>query len=150
MLVFKILGLVMILISCSLFGFLKSFSLKKRVEKLQKICVSMETFENLIKSGTLEFNDLIEMSFEKDTVYICNKLPVVNKSGLLNEETELLQTFLSKAGMSDINSECSRISIYKSLLKKTLASAEDRMGQYSKLYNTLGVLTGLAICIFLV
>lgn len=150
MLLFKLLGLLMILVSCTFLGVLKSLSFKKRAKKLAGICVSLSTMEQLVKAETVEFPQLIESSFESETVSMQGGMPLVNETNLNKDDIELLNTFLSKLGMSDAYSECSRIGIYKTLLEKQCSEAEAKAEQYSKLYNSLGFLTGLAICIFLI
>ena len=139
----KTAGLMFILISCSAVGLIKADALKKRSLKLKHICLSLEKLYQLVENSPLESAELINLSFgltnpEEDTAY------------LKPEDTELLNRFLGEFGMGDRAKECRNISLYKTLFEKQLWQAEENSNRLYKLYNSLGFLTGLVICIFLV
>lgn len=150
MLLFKIIGLLLILAASTLFGLLKANSLKKRADKLGKICISLSKLAQLILSGAGELKALFSLSFEKEILAYNENTPIINKSFLESKDIELLNNFLKEIGMSDSESEYKRITVYKTLFEKQLAEAEKRFVELSKLYNSLGFLTGLSICIFLI
>ena len=139
----KTAGLMFILIGCSAVGLIKADALKKRSLKLKHICLSLEKLYQLVENSPLESAELINLSFgltnpEEDTAY------------LKPEDTELLNRFLGEFGMGDREKECRNISLYKTLFEKQLWQAEENSNRLYKLYNSLGFLTGLVICIFLV
>ena len=68
---------------------------------------------------------------------------------LKEEDTALLKELFNGIGFVDRESEIKRISFYKTLFEKQLQGAEQSANEQCKLYNSLGVLTGISICIFL-
>ena len=139
----KTAGLMFILLSCSAVGLFKADTLKKRSRKLKEICVSLEKLYQLVENSALESAELITLSFG-----VTN--PKDNTAYLKPEDTELLIRFLGEFGMGDREKECRNISLYKTLFEKQFGEAEDNSNRLYKLYNSLGFLTGLMICIFLV
>ena len=99
----------------------------------------------LIKADTLKKRSrkLKEICVSLEKLY-----QLVENSAL--ESAELLIRFLGEFGMGDREKECRNISLYKTLFEKQFGEAEDNSNRLYKLYNSLGFLTGLMICIFLV
>lgn len=143
MMILKIAGLTFILLSCSAVGLIKADTLKKRSRKLKKICVSLEKLYQLVINSSLESAELINLSFGEVEIKD-------NITYLKPEDTELLNRFLGEFGMGDREKECRNISLYKTIFEKQLSEAEENSNRLYKLYNSLGFLTGLVICIFLV
>lgn len=139
----KIAGLILILLSCSALGLHKADALKKRSRKLKNICVSLEKLYQLVENSPLESAELITLSFGTEN-------PKENTAYLEPSDTELLNRFLGEFGMGDREKESRNISLYKTLFEKQLQEAEENSNRLYKLYNSLGFLTGLVICIFLV
>lgn len=146
----KIFGLCLIFFSCSFFGFYKSNLLVKRTRKLNELCISLEKLCSLLKFGTNELDSIIPKAFKDEMLYNSEKGLIFDKSYLLKEDSEILERFIKDIGMGDLETELNRISLYKSLLEKQGSGAEEDYKRLFKLYNSVGVLSGLAICIFLV
>lgn len=144
---FKILGLLLILLSTTSFGFYKANRLVKRSRALGEICVSLEKLAELIKCGTGELKELLSLSFSDK---IGNGNEIMIDDSLLKEDNELLKKLISEMGISHRETEYKHILLYKTLFEKRLREAENDSTRLCKLYNTLGFLTGLSICIFLV
>lgn len=143
MMILKTAGLMFILLSCSAVGLIKADALKKRRHKLESICLSLEKLYQLVENSPLESAELINLSFG-----VTN--PRENTAYLKPEDTEILNRFLGEFGMGDREKECRNISLYKTIFEKQLQVADENSNRLYKLYNSLGFLTGLVICIFLV
>ena len=142
MMILKTAGLTFILLSCSAVGLIKADALKKRSHRLESICLSLEKLYQLVENSSLESAELIELSFGEIFIGIT--------ACLKPADTELINRFLNEFGMGDREKECRNISLYKTLFEKQFGEAEDCSNRLYKLYNSLGFLTGLLICIFLV
>ena len=143
MMILKTAGLMFILLSCSALGLIKADALKKRGHKLESICLSLEKLYQLVENSPLESDELIVLSFG-----VTN--PRENTAYLKPEDTEILNRFLGEFCMGDREKECRNISLYKTIFEKQLQVADENSNRLYKLYNSLGFLTGLVICIFLV
>ncbi|MGI6280291.1 MAG: stage III sporulation protein AB [Acutalibacteraceae bacterium] len=150
MLLFKLCGLLLILAAATLAGFFKSTALKKRVDKLSSICVSLSKLGDLIRSGAGELKTLFEMSFDKNILCPESGDYKIDPEYLKAEDNKLLTAFFCEVGMADSRTEYSRICVYKALLEKQLNEAESEYSNRAKLYRSLGFFTGLSICIFLI
>lgn len=150
MLLFKIAGLIFVILASSLLGFYEANSLKKRVYKLSSICISLSKLAQFIHNGSGELNRLLSLSFEKDVLYITDDVSVFDKSFLKKTDIQLFESFLKEAGMSDSQTEYKRILTYKSLFENQREQAQKRVDELARLYSSLGFLTGIAICIFFI
>ena len=145
---FKIIGLFILFISSCFLGFLKSYNLKMRAEKLKALCLSFEMLASRIKVEKTELERAVAVSFPKETVYIKENRAVINPDLLEKEDIALIEEFFESFGRRDINSEYNRVQLFASLLQKQRKEAEEKKEKLSKLYNSLGVLFGIFICIF--
>ncbi len=139
---FKIFGLLLILLSATAWGFLKGNRLLKRSKALEEICISLEKLAELVKCGTGELTELLRLSFG-DKNFLADE-------NLSKEDKALFEKLLSEMGISHREKEYKQILIYKTLYKKRLDEAEAQNKKLCKLYNSLGFLIGLSICIFLI
>ena len=149
MLIFKVSGLLIILTVFSAAGYLKAAALKKRVQKLNALCISASKFGELARAGLGEVSDLIPKSFEEEIIRIAGGKPVLDSSYLKKEDIEIIDAFLNDIGMSDREAEYRRTGTYTALFEKQLNCAEKESDQLYKLYSSLGFLLGLSVCIFL-
>lgn len=150
MLLLKISGLILIMLTCTLFGINKSNFLKRRAEKLNGICMSLSRLSSLIKSETGELDTLLEACFAKDIFVLNGEIRLIDESFLKKDDTVLLNKFLKDAGMQDSESEYKRTLNFISLFEKRASDAQKACSDLSKLYNTLGFLIGVSICIFFI
>ena len=145
---FKIIGLFILFISSCFLGFLKSYNLKMRAEKLKALCLSFEMLASRIKAEKTELERAVAVSFSKETVYIKENRAIINPDLLEKEDIALIEEFFESFGRRDINSEYNRVQLFASLLQKQRKEAEEKKEKLSRLYNSLGVLFGIFICIF--
>ena len=145
---FKTLGLITILSTCSLAGFFKSFALKKRHKKLLGVYRSMSGLRERIRMGTGDIEHLVHLSFDSNTVGIDSGKAVINTMYFEKSDTVVLEDFFRDLGMSDSESEYERIGLYMTLTYKKCDDAEKQCSKLCRLYSSLGILCGLFICIF--
>lgn len=145
---FKLLGLIMILCASSLAGFAKSMCLKQRYKTLCEIHRSMSDLKERIRVSSGEVERLVGLSFQNDIASFNRGSFKINAAGLEKGDISLLNDFFSNLGMSDAESECERTELYMSLVHKKCDEAEKKCGELCKLYDTLGILCGIFICIF--
>lgn len=108
----------------------------------------MSDLKERIRLSSGEIGRLIRLSFDGGTVDCSGGVFKMNSPWLENSDISLLDDFFRDLGMSDAESECERTELYMSLLNKKCSEAEKRCGELCKLYNTLGILCGIFICIF--
>lgn len=147
---FKFLGLILIFSACTGCGLLKSSSLQKRKDKLYSFSRSLSQLAEYIKADGGEIELIFSSCFEKNCIEIKNFKPCLNKSFLEKEDIALLEEFLDEFGIRDAESEYRRTLLYASLIEKQGAISENKCKELCNVYNKLGVLSGLFLCIFLI
>ena len=140
MTVFKIFGLLSVLLSSTSLGFYKSYTLNLRCRKLSEFCVSLEKLSHFITSSFKDLDVLLRESFGGE----------IDTSGISKEDKEILEKLFSEIGISDRERDFNSVVLCKSLFEKQLETAEDDCKRLSNLYNSLGFLGGLSICIFFI
>lgn len=138
-LLFKALGFVLIISSTTLFGFLKSNSLRARYKKLCSIKNAVSDLKQRIRLSHGEIDKLIALSFEKIPDYY---------SDLGKSDIEIVKEFFSNIGLSDTKAECERCELCISLIDTQILEAQSDCQNLSKLYKSIGFLSGIFICIF--
>lgn len=151
MLVFKLVGVFLIFLVCSVWGVLKGLSVKMRYKKLLLFCGGLDTLYECINGGETELDKAIKKSFVK-----CGFINF--KSGgficcdndLTLEDTTLINDFFAALGHSAKKAECDRIKAFTANVKGRLKEAETETAQKCKIYQTFGVCVGLLLGILLV
>jgi stage III sporulation protein AB len=103
-----------------------------------------------IRLGNLEILLLIEKCFDKELVFVKENKIYTNKDILDKESIKITEEFFSAIGTGDKKAEYERIFIYKNMLEKEYNEAYKVYKEQGRLYNTLGVLGGLFLILFLV
>lgn len=147
MFLFKILGLLILLLCCCAVGFIKSEQLILRRNKLDSFCKGFAILKERIRCGEGEIVTLILKSFEKNLFSLNDNTLKVNKSYLQNLEIILIEEYLEVAGMSDPSSEFEKCKMYNNLLNEQYKKANEECTTLCKLYKTLGFLGGIFICV---
>ena len=139
----------MFCVSC-LFGFYKSIGLKKRADRIYSLIRSFENIAEYIRLGNFEILPLIQKCFSEELVCSENEKVIVNREILDTETAKITEEFLENVGMNDKKAEYERAMFYKEILQKEYDIAFQNYRQQGRLYNTLGVLCGLFLILFLV
>ena len=151
MIVFKILGLGMIVLSSAAIGFLKSKSLLSRCKKLELIYDGAQLLYEHVNQGGAELQQAIENSFAKcDFLHINYETNYCDDLDFTKEDKTLINQFFNGLGDSVKSVECERINAFKLKIKTQLNDAKDNCAQKCKIYQTLGVCAGLVIGILLI
>lgn len=145
--VFKLLGMLLLFVSCAAFGFFKAASFERRHKRLDMICRCMDELYCRILHSSGELDPLMRASFGEPRDSLIER--ECGAGILKREELELLTEFVSSLGSSDTESECSRILLYKSLFEARRDGARASCESGCRLWRTAGVCVGIAGCIFL-
>ena len=139
-LLFKVLGFILIIFTTASIGFLKSAGLCNRYKKLQSIQKGISELKERIRMGGGEIDRLLTSSF--------HEYPI-NYTFLEKGDIEILDDFFSNVGLSDTKTEYERCEIYINLLKNKIEEANEKYRETARLYKSIGFLSGVFICIFL-
>lgn len=144
MLILKMLGFMLTLISSLLFGFNKVSNLKARRDALAELCRDMEVLKDNLGFGLKELPRLLRECFHS-----CGFLEItgdyVNITGdsLSKEDKKIINEFFLEAGRLDGDRECERARLYIGLLNKQLRDAEEKLLNEGKLWKTLSLCIGI-------
>lgn len=149
--VIKLAGLALVFFACVFVGVYKSSMLKKRENILGEIKGCMDELSvRLLYEGS-EKNRIIERVFYKKGIITLESGNLkVLPCGINDDDKKLLEEFLCLFGGQDTDSEYKRIKLYTELLERNLKEASEKSAQLSRLYRTLGICTGIAVCLILV
>lgn len=136
-LIFKLLGLLLIITVSAAIGFIKSSQLHLRCKKL-----------NMFKKSILEFKERLRLSYgELDRIKgKCFKSPI-DYSGLYSSDCEIIESMFREIASLDRESAYNRCLLAAELLNKQIDDAESQYKELGKLYKSIGVLGGIFICI---
>lgn len=151
MLLIKVSGLILVMLSSVMFGFLKSKSLVLRSKKLFLILEGTDMLYEHIEQEGCELYQAVEKSF-----FQCDFLSFGNNSFsfcedyLKSDEAQEIKAFFASLGSSVKKAECDRIINFKLKIKKFYEMAEKDALQKCKIYQTFGICIGLALGILLI
>lgn len=138
---FKVLGLLSLVVSGTALGFYKSYLLFQRQKQLLEICNGLERLALLITSSVKDLDVLFKESFKGEKI---------DTFGLLKSDKEILENLISSIGISNRKREYNNVILCKNLLEKQFLEAKEEHNSLSKLYRSLGFLGGLFLCIFFI
>jgi len=169
----KILGSLIVFISCSLAGFIYGEGLRKRVVELRLLEDSMQQLQNQIayshtplplafESIGLKMREpikklyldmaLILNSNEVESVYEAFKKAIeinIKNLSLKTQDITLLMDFAKTLGQFDIEGQNNMFNLIFKNINKELDIAEEKMHKNLKMYRGLGVSAGAIIVILL-
>ncbi len=136
---FKAIGLIVILCVCTAAGFIKAFALKNRLENLKKIKNGLSKLKERLRLHSGDKQRLIK---------VCFSTPPETFSDLKKADKALWCEFLCDFGKGDTQQEYDRCKAYIALFDSSITMAEAEYNEQQKLYKSLGFLSGIFICIF--
>ena len=167
MILVKLSIFILIIMITTRLGFLKVNLFKTRFEELQKF-----KSELMFMKTKIEFNyDPIKNIFEdisavvyenKENVFCSIKQNtndffkewekgiLIYKDVLKKEDIQIIRNFGKMLGKTDKNGQISEIDLCVELIDKQIKDAEKILLKNEKLYKTLGVTSGISICIILI
>lgn len=150
MFIIKIFGVVLVVASSSIIGFLKSRSLVERNKKLLLLSDAVNTFYNYIEQGGFELDFSIKNAFSKCNFLTFGHNEILCNDSDLKKDKSLIEEFFVRLGNSTKKVECDHINHFILKLKTVLVDAQNDVTQKSKVYQTLGVCVGLTIGILFI
>lgn len=167
MIIVKFLNLFLIGFICFYLGEAKAKTYKNRVWELNKFQNSLVMFKSKLEF-TYEtinevFMDISQVIYEnKNNIFIdtlnndkeiyisWNEAIDNSKNNFTVEDKEIMKMFGKLLGKTDIKGQLSQIELTQRLIEKQIENAEFEKNKNSKLYKTIGIISGMAICIILV
>ena len=147
----KLLGILLIVASCSLAGFLKSRRVHNRAKKLRALCDGTALLFEYIEQGKYELERAVKKAFLKcEFINFEKQNSICADRELTDEDNRLITDFLKSLGFSSKKADCDRIKAFGLCLEKRLNEAYTEMTQKSKIYQAFGVCIGLAVGILLI
>lgn len=145
----KFLGIVVVVVVCTLLGLYFSLRLKLRSARLSELCLFIEELENGISAGA-ELSSLIRDKGEAVGVFQKDFHTQISPDNLEKEDISLLEGFFSTLGMGDTASQLKRCETYLSLLRKQETAAAKSVREKASLIGKLGFFVGLFAAILLI
>lgn len=151
MFLFKFSGIILIVVACGVAGFLKSFSIKSRYQKLSAFCDGLDLLYEYVELGECELDKAVKNAFYKcDFIHSNNQKTLCKDCDLTCDDVQAINSFFASLGFSSKKAECDRINSCRIMMKKRFKDAEHDVTQKCKLYQTFGVCIGLTIGILLI
>lgn len=139
-LLFKIIGFALIIATTTAIGFLKANELNMRYKKLLNIKKGICQLKEHIRLHSGEIDRLILQCFDE--------FPI-NVAHLEKSDIEITDDFFKNIGMTDTKSEYERCELYINLLNNKIEDARIRHHELNRLYKSIGIMSGISVCIFL-
>lgn len=161
----KLMGAVMVGASCGYFGFRMSMSLKRRMENLSDIAVSLELLESEISFGQsrltraferVDRNGLFKLAASRIEELGINKAwrAAVEESRtkmcLTDSDADTLLMLGKNLGKTDTDDQLKHIKYIKKIIEGLSREAREEYKRLGKMYRSGGVLAGLMLIIILI
>lgn len=161
----KLMGAVMVGASCGYFGFRMSMSLKRRMENLSDIAVSLELLESEISFGqsrlTRAFERVDRNGLFKSAASRIEELGINKawraaveenrtKMCLTDSDADTLLMLGKNLGKTDTDDQLKHIKYIKTIIEGLSREAREEYKRLGKMYRSGGVLAGLMLIIILI
>lgn len=143
-------GLALVLLTSTFLGFKKTAALKNRAQKLGQVCAGLSNMAHLIQNSAGELESILKTCFDNGILDFTSKGCSLNENFLEVQDVTEFNNFINSIGVQDSQSEYRRTIGFITVFEKKAQEAQKNYCELSKLYNTLGFLIGLSICIFLI
>ena len=141
----KLLGCLLFVAGCGLFGLKKSAELSKRVKSIEDLIRFVTETAELIRLCQDEAEEILKRTLP-DMVIMQNGNLLFNESlCLLKDEKEKVEEFVNGLGMLDAAAEYRRCFYYRQALEAIKQDACVKVDEKSQLYKTGGWMIGLAL-----
>ena len=127
--IFKIAGVLITVLSISLYGFLKSFNLKKYISRLENTQKALHKADDMLRLGADSSSQIINECFKNDNI-----LPMF---------------FFNEFGNGDLELERQKVARMINHIGSIKKEQEEKYAQNSKIWRTGGICAGLIIGIML-
>lgn len=141
----KILGSMLFIAGCGMFGMKKSAELLKRVKSIDRLIRFVTETAEQIRLCQDEADEILKRTLP-DMVVMQNGTLLFNENlCLLNDEKEKVIEFVNGIGMLDAAAEYRRCFYYRQVLQAIKQEAYVRAAEKLQLYKTGGWMIGLAL-----
>lgn len=137
----RIIGAVLILLAATLYGIFAARGLSLRVNKLESTRLFINALCEEIRLTRAEL-PLVLARLPRKGVYIENG-SWHGAEGLKDEDKRLLASFLYSLGKTDVEGQISNAELHVKALEERLLDAKEEKRKLSRLYVSLGFLSGL-------
>lgn len=166
MIFIKSINLILVLLICTYLGIQKAKVYEKRYKELQYFQSALNMFKSKLEF-TYEpinniFSDISKIIYNGSSNIFLNTIEnkenlnlawmnsVENNNQFNNEDKDIIKTFGKLLGKTDIKGQVSEIELMQNLIEKQISNAELEKNKNVKLYKTMGIISGLGICIILI
>lgn len=171
-LIFKAIGIILIIMSATALGMSKSSEFKRRVKYLDSMQSCVLQFENEIRFTQTPilhaFESISDLAYDviKDIfLYAAHRMneasgetvasiwqESVNKftDRIYDEDAELFSVFSECLGSSDLEGHLKCIDMFSSKLAQNCQKAKDQFEKNNKLFKNLGIYSGILLAILFV
>ena len=164
----KIIGIVLIMMSASLMGYLFSKDYIERInrlEQIQKMLIllkgeisysnnsvqeALENISEMIEGKVGEFVAKVQESFKKSEMPLSVDNIFDKKSSLKSEDKNSLKDFGRGLGITDRQTQINNIEKYQSQIQLTIKELKAEKNEKCKLYRMLGITCGAFLGIVLI
>ena len=126
----KICGVLITVLSASLYGFLKSSNLRKYISRLEETQRALHKADDMLRLGIDSSSQIINECFGSDNMLLCG--------------------FLNEFGNGDLEFERQKIARMINYIDGIKKEQEEKYAQNSKIWRTGGICAGLIIGIMLI
>ena len=138
----KYFGIVTVTVCLSAFGFLKAYSKKRRIKRLEDLYAAFSRAEDMLILGISSREKIISECFGEIEGFYTEGADFNSK--LFGEFKETLREFFSEFGGGDRQLEQNRIKRLKRELFEVISDEKNEYARLSKIWQTAGVCAGLA------
>lgn len=170
---FKIVGSMIVILSCTFLGFVMSNDCRRRPQQLRDLQGKLQMFENQISY----LSDVITEAFDRIGRVGCSETCIfftrtveilqeersisasqaweqavrqnIKKTSLNREDEEIIADFGKILGSSDLEGQIKNIRLTLEQLKLQEEKAEESRSRNENMYRSLGILGGIAVVIVL-
>ncbi len=148
--IFKVLGFAVIMLSAWGFSVLKSLELKVKRDAMFSFCVKSDELADKIRMGAGEIIPLIREVFEKSSLINVDSFKVTAKEKYfgINDKQKIDELF-EGMGNGDRFSEYERIKMYKEMLIKSYNELNEEYKAKSKVWQTVGISAGITVALII-
>lgn len=169
----KIIGCIVIVLSCSGLGYVMGMKFKSRVRELRCFNVALQMLETEIVYSNTPLPDAFDIIYKKtgspadglfklvginlnkknhSTVgetFACSLNEIKSKLSINKEDIDILKSFGNSLGCSDIEGQEKNFKTVTKQLENQEKKAEESRAKNERMYKNIGILAGIAIAIVL-
>ncbi len=148
--IFKIIGGLLLVISCWGFGFYKSYEIKVKRDFLREIVLNLDKLQSEIRLCSGELFPILKRTFNSEKISFENKKFQISEKYIDRKNLQILNKMIAILGTADTLGECEKIEVYKGIFKKICDEYEKKYTADKKVWQTLGISGGIAAALLII